>query len=252
MTGPMARWCALARPGRLGVVSPHFDDAVLGCGQLLAAHPGALVVTVAGGDRPGGWERLTAWDGLAGFVAGEDVVARRRAEDAAALAELGARGRWLTVPDHQYVAAGQDRPAPAQVAAELAGALGLAHDDQPDTVLVPLGLANPDHVLTHEACRLLLAEHRGLAWWGYAEAGYAHIPGLLTWRLGELAAAGWTATPVAVPLEGGGPAKRRAVACYASQLRALRAEWGYDPDRAPAVPESYWRLDPAPVTPEPG
>ena len=38
---------------RLVVVSPHFDDAVLGCGQLLSAHAGATVVTVLGGPQTG-------------------------------------------------------------------------------------------------------------------------------------------------------------------------------------------------------
>ena len=31
------------------VLSPHLDDAVLGCGRLLSAHPGATVVTVYAG-----------------------------------------------------------------------------------------------------------------------------------------------------------------------------------------------------------
>ena len=36
---------------RVVVLSPHLDDAVLGCGRLMAAHPGATVVTVYAGAR---------------------------------------------------------------------------------------------------------------------------------------------------------------------------------------------------------
>ena len=37
---------------RVVVVSPHLDDAVLGCGRFLAVHPGATVVTVFAGNPP--------------------------------------------------------------------------------------------------------------------------------------------------------------------------------------------------------
>ena len=85
---------------RLVVVSPHFDDAVLGCGQLLSAHPGATVVTVLGG-RPESYpEEVTHWDASGGFATGDDVVAARREEDRNALAVLDATSVWLEFSDH--------------------------------------------------------------------------------------------------------------------------------------------------------
>ena len=48
---PMRGW-GLPLPGELDrvvIVSPHLDDAVLGCGNFMAAHPGAVVVTVFAG-----------------------------------------------------------------------------------------------------------------------------------------------------------------------------------------------------------
>ena len=32
--------------GTLAVISPHLDDGVFACGEMLAAHPGSVVVTV--------------------------------------------------------------------------------------------------------------------------------------------------------------------------------------------------------------
>ncbi len=48
---PFRAWGVVAPDelARVVVVSPHLDDAVLGCGQLLAAWPGATVVTVFAG-----------------------------------------------------------------------------------------------------------------------------------------------------------------------------------------------------------
>src|SRR5205814_1784170 len=94
---------------RMVVISPHFDDAVLGAGQLIARHPGTTVVTVLGGapavypDPPG------SWDAMGGFTAGDDVVAARRIEDVEATAVLGANSRWLDFPEHTYLAP-RDRP----------------------------------------------------------------------------------------------------------------------------------------------
>ena len=61
----------------------------------------------------------------------------------------------------------------------------------PTAVFLPMGLANPDHVLTHDAglmVREALAEDDGggPAWFRYEDAGYKHLPGLLAWRVSKL------------------------------------------------------------------
>src|SRR4029453_18976098 len=80
---------------RIVVVSPHFDDAVMGTGYLLAGHPGTTVVTVFGGRPPAYPDPPSDWDALGGFRAGDDVVALRRDEDSAALGVLDAVPHWL-------------------------------------------------------------------------------------------------------------------------------------------------------------
>ena len=54
---------------------------------------------------------------------------------------------WLDFPDHQYLSPEQ-RPTPVQVAPELRRAVTAAGAS---VVFLPMGLANPDHVLTHDA-----------------------------------------------------------------------------------------------------
>jgi LmbE family N-acetylglucosaminyl deacetylase len=231
---------------RLVVVSPHFDDAVLGVGCLLAQHAPATVVTVMGGPRPDGHDTVTWWDSLGGFEPGDDVVARRQDEDVKALAELGAASTWLQWSDNQYDVpfAGAQRPSADDVAASLEEHLVPL---EPTAVVVPLGLANPDHLVTGEACLRVRARHPEWTWLGYAESGYASIPGVLAMRVRDIVRQHgvW---PTPAPLRGHDhlAAKRRAMAHYVSQIPALAEDWGFDPAESLAVPESLWRLDPLP------
>jgi len=57
------------RSGPVAVISPHLDDAVFACGELLAARPGSVVITVLAG-RPPRDLPLTPWDAASGFHAG--------------------------------------------------------------------------------------------------------------------------------------------------------------------------------------
>lgn len=103
--------------GRIVVLSPHFDDAAMGAGQMLIRHAGAqtTVITVLGGRPPAYPDPPTQWDALGGFRSGDDVVAARREEDRAAMAVLGASAVWLEFADHQYLAE-PERPKAAEVA----------------------------------------------------------------------------------------------------------------------------------------
>ena len=132
---------------RIVVVSPHFDDAAMGTGHVLITYPGSTVITVLAGRPPSYPPEVTEWDALGGFVTGDDVVGARQVEDRAALAVLGAEPEWLDFSDHQYLDP-PDRPTPTDVAPVLQAAIAAVG---PTAVFLPMGLANPDHVLTHDA-----------------------------------------------------------------------------------------------------
>jgi LmbE family N-acetylglucosaminyl deacetylase len=217
--------------GRLVVVSPHLDDGVLGCSALLAQHPAAIVMTVFAG-RPPASTPLPPWDEAAGFRPGDDVVGARRAEDRAALDILDAEPVWLSFLDSQY----GDSPAVDAIVPALESAL---MDAVPATVCIPLGLFHSDHLLTHAAALHVLARHAHWRWLAYEEPMYRRVPGSLDDRLASLKSAGIAATlyqSAAPPAD-----KPRAMACYASQLRALRTPGR--PGFADALaPERYWAL----------
>lgn len=223
---------ALPPLSRLLVVSPHLDDAVFGCGALLAAHPGSTVLTVFAG-MPSAQVPLTDWDRRCGFARSADVMPARRAEDRAALALLGARPLWLDFLDAQYA---QGNVVPEEA---LASALQRAIErHRPDAVVLPMGLFHADHARVHAAGLRLLRGAVQPLWLAVEDALYRRRPGLLQQRLVRLAREGVVATPAFPPLLADPAPKRRAVAAYASQLRAFGD--GIPADLA--TPERYWRL----------
>jgi LmbE family N-acetylglucosaminyl deacetylase len=230
---------------RVVVVSPHLDDAVLGCGQFLAAHPGTTVVTVFAGipdeypDPPGWWSRLS------GFGPGDDIMAARREEDRRALQSLGATPHWLDFLESMFVEDGAVARA-ADIAAALAAVL---EELAPTLVLVPLGLANPEHVVTHDAAlaaRRDLEGTRSCAWIAYEELGYDHVPGQLAWRITKLFRSSLWPTPVAMPVDPDPARKRAALDRYPTQMRALEADWHLSRRLDAPASEHYWRLEPPP------
>jgi len=219
--------------GRLVVISPHLDDAVLGCADLLRAHPGAVVVTAFAG-RPAAYPELTSWDARAGFEAGDDVVAARRQEDTAALRVLGAQPCWLDFPDPQY----GEKPSREALAEALARALD---ELAPSVVVAPLGMFHDDHILTGDAALDVLAGRPTLTWLAYADAIYRRVPELLAKRLASLRDAGFGLQAVDASGQPASQDKRRAVACYRSQVRALEHSWDGGVSDA-FEPEQYWRI----------
>src|SRR5450432_1616608 len=94
---------APAELDRIVIVSPHLDDAVLGCSHLMAAHPGVTVVTVFAA-RPDEYPSpMEPWDTQCGFKEGDEVHVARRAEDKAALTLLDATPVWLDFVEHMYL-----------------------------------------------------------------------------------------------------------------------------------------------------
>ena len=225
---------------RIVVVSPHFDDAALGASHLLGANPGSTVITVCAGKPPQYPDEPTEWDALGGFEPGDDVVELRRQEDSAAMAVLGAGPVWLDFVDWQYET---PRATPEQVAEALEPAL---RSVRPTAVFVPMGIANPDHELTHDGARLVIDRMPDVAWFAYEDSGYKHIPGMLAWRISKLFRSGLWPTPAVVPAPPDPERKRRAMECYKSQLGPLERDHALSTRLAAPVPEQYWRLAPSP------
>lgn len=241
-------------PRHLTVISPHLDDAVLGCGTLIAATGESRVVTIFAGIPHGGMP-APPWDQAAGFSCAREAVIARRHEDVTALALVGARPQWLDFLDAQY---GIDCN-PADVANQLRSALPTL---PASTVAVPMGLFHSDHRLAHDACMILyteaVAEARiatalagdaheiegALRWIFYEDAIYRRLPGLVQRRLAGWERQGRIATPVYFPEGECHEMKVRAMASYASQMALFNAEQREDI----AQPERYWSLSEPPGT----
>jgi LmbE family N-acetylglucosaminyl deacetylase len=199
----------LARPRRLLVVSPHLDDAVLGCGLLLSVCPGAVVATLLAG-VPQAENSVTDWDARCGFATGRQAMLCRRGEDLRALGALRARAVHADFLDAQYGCS----PAPRDVA-QVLGSIISASD--PDMILTPLGLFHTDHVLIHDASLMARASAAGRRWLCYEDGLYRSKPRLLQERLSRLYVQETYLTPVQFDLPEDDELKQQALRCYASQ-----------------------------------
>jgi LmbE family N-acetylglucosaminyl deacetylase len=200
---------------------------VLGCADLVSAHPGAIVVTVTAGKPPP--HALTDWDGRCGFAEGDDVIGARRNEDQAALKHLGARPLWLDFLDRQYM--GGETPARFDVATAIEEAL---RDGAADIVASPLGLGHPDHLVTAAACFDVARRMREVTWVLYEDAIYRRNEELAAETLARLSADGFVLEPMQVAE---GAHKRAAVESYGSQVKGL-GDLLDDAFR----PERYWNV----------
>jgi LmbE family N-acetylglucosaminyl deacetylase len=231
---------------KIVVVSPHFDDAALGTAHLLTSYPGSTVITVLAGRPPSYPAEVTDWDAAGGFTIGDDVVGVRQEEDLAAMASMRADPVWLDFPDHQYLEVDK-RPTPSDVAPTLRAAI---ETEAPSAVFLPMGLANPDHVLTHDAGLAarasLVEEGSDVLWFCYEDAGYKHLPGLMAWRIAKLFRSGLWPTPAVIPITPDMAAKRTAIYHYTSQIGPLERDHLLSERLDANIPEQFWRLNPPP------
>jgi len=205
--------------GRVVVVSPHLDDAVMSLGGTIAkaVKSGARVeVLTVFGYLPGSKVPAGPWDTQSGFkTEGEAAVARRK-EDLRACRELRAEPRWFSFGAEPYERRGTPDQIWSAVDAVITGA---------DLALLPgYPLVHPDHA---ELTQLLL--QRGVS--ARAVALYAEQPYLFQHRRKSSRPA---VAEVLQPLVGDSLAwrriaadsacrkvKLRAVSAYQSQLRQL-------------------------------
>ena len=164
------------------------------------------------------------------------------------MASLGAEPGVAGLP-RPSVPGARDRPTPPDVAPALRQAVVAA---RPSAVFLPMGLANPDHVLTHDAGLLVRAGAGRRAsgpagrrlWFCYEDAGYKHLPGMLAWRVSKLFRSGLWPTPSVVPVRPDMDGQARRHLLYASQVGPLERDHLLSERLAANTPEQYWRLSP--------
>jgi LmbE family N-acetylglucosaminyl deacetylase len=142
------------------------------------------------------------------------------------------------VRDHQYLTP-DERATPADMVAAMTAAIQAV---RPTAVVLPMGLANPDHVATHDAGMLIAPTLPDLAWFAYEHAGYKHIPGMLAWRVSKLFRSDFWPTPMIVPTVQDHVRKRAAIECYRSQLGPLNRDHALAARIDGNVPEQFWML----------
>lgn len=219
----------------LVIVSPHLDDAVLSCGQLMAGRPDCIVATICTGEPDGGTEVLTTFDRDSGHSSASAAMRARRGEDRMAALVLQAQVEHLGLLDNQY------RDGHAFALPDAVEALeNLLDESGAQLVLSPVGLAHPDHVQAAVACAELAERRQGIELWLYEELPMRVLqPELVPARLDWWRSYGYD---LVLGFLGTGPleAKAGAVSCYESQLWALRTVCGGS--LAPVkVPERMWR-----------
>ncbi|MDR5857410.1 PIG-L family deacetylase [Caballeronia sp. LZ062] len=229
-------------PPRTLLISPHLDDAVLGCGASLAGAPDVLVCTVFTGCPAA--DAHTDWDAQCGFADARQAMAARIEEDNRALALLGATPQHLGFLDSQYIPFAHDADKPTRSALTQAF-LDVIAKYRPNVLMIPLGLFHSDHALVHEAACDAWLHHRDLPCVAYEEALYRCKRALLQQRLADLLERGIDATPLNPRPPEPAEAQRReamkrdAVNAYPSQLKAF----GPDGYGDVYLPERFWTLE---------
>ena len=212
------------------ILTPHFDDAVLSCWQVLEAGEEVVVVNVFTAS-PAAGRPLAWWDRLTGARDSFARMAERRAEDRAALALAGREA--LAPRSSLYAPAAMDE--------------------------------HRDHVLVRDAALSLAGEGWPLVL--YADLPHAITSGWPSWVTGErkrpgadpdaiwdraLAAAGLDVQRVGArvrPLEPAVRARKlAAVDCYRTQRDALD-KYAFAPlaDPRALAWEVYWQVPPSPL-----
>lgn len=224
--------------GHVVALSPHLDDAALGCGALLARCVRTTVVTVLAG-VPRDAALRTDWDRDCGFADAAQAVSARRREDREALARLGCGSVHLPFLDGQYPGAESAERLAEGLAAALAPLCA-------DTLLLPLGLFHSDHLRVRSAWLRAASRLEAARWIAYEDLPYRDMADSVQHALVDLHGLQWRASPArwlaCQPHETSEAqaSKLAALDCYRSQHRALTREWL----NAALAAEAYWRLQP--------
>jgi LmbE family N-acetylglucosaminyl deacetylase len=205
--------------GRVVVVSPHFDDAIMSLGSSIsyAAQRGTKIeVLTVFADIPTSEAPASLWDRQCGFSTEGEAARARRDEDRQACSTVGAESRWLNFGCESYDRRGSED----DIWSAVTSAIGNAN-----SVIIPgFPLAHADHLCLSKL--LLRNRPEGQRVGLYVEQPYAFY---LKKKARSLAVAPSLTPMIQDPLEwtrmGAAQTHRRAkleaVRCYRSQLRPL-------------------------------
>jgi LmbE family N-acetylglucosaminyl deacetylase len=149
------------------VISPHFDDAALSCGHLLALNPGSVVLTICSGvPEPG--VAASSWDRLSGFMTAEQAARERRAEDEKALGVLATRQVTTDILDGPY------RDPQTDIEDKAVEWIRRVMDEvSPERVAVPVGTrTHGDDMMTRRAGVRVVGGQRSIDAYLYADLPY--------------------------------------------------------------------------------
>lgn len=154
------------------ILSPHFDDAVLNCWQLLS-ESSALVLNIFSGVPPKGTHRF--WDLVCGTADSHKMMQKRRRENEAAISLSGSHAQlYLDYLEAQY----RQRQPAVNVNNLAADILELAPAGA--VFLAPLAAGrlrrHADHVLLRRAAMQLLVQGHKVSF--YPDAPYMNLPRL--------------------------------------------------------------------------
>jgi LmbE family N-acetylglucosaminyl deacetylase len=137
------------------VLSPHYDDAVLSLGGLLAKHVHPAVVATFFTALPT-QATSTPWDARSGFSSSNDAIPARIQENTQALRMLGAEIKDFGYQDYQYRqhASSTEAELQQEIAQDIQ-ALVASYGDKNVEVYAPSiflpDITHPDHALLHRA-----------------------------------------------------------------------------------------------------
>jgi LmbE family N-acetylglucosaminyl deacetylase len=228
----------LSDTGPALVISPHLDDAVLSCGQLIGSRRGTTIATVLAGFPPGthaGWSGRTT-----GLPVAKDANFQRREEDQTASLVLGAQTVWADLLAGEYAHAA----IPSERALEIQRAVvATVATSDARTVFLPLGVTHPDHVAVSDAA-LFAVRDSEVESYIYMDMPYGQARPDRVWRRLRRIKRHFAVEPLA-PFIGDRVRKAAAVRAYSSQVGELQEGFGRHFDRALTDPEKYWRVRPS-------
>jgi LmbE family N-acetylglucosaminyl deacetylase len=226
----------LAAPTRHLFLSPHYDDIPLSVGgtvRLLANSGRTPETLIVFGSEPDHSRPLTPFAQAMhedwGFSA-RDVIASRRAEEAAAQAILGSMERVLPFRDAIYREDhylsdddlfGSPAAAERNLPRDIVASVDLPRRPNSDTrVYAPLAVGrHVDHQLVHRTGTQLAAE--GWDVWFYEDIPYSLKPGAFDDRLTEIGTACQIEPVARIPVHGVWDTKLDGILSYPSQLETV-------------------------------